>query len=43
MRDHLPRIRYANPDLPIEVEKVVKTKEEVWRPELTLTFGAYLF
>lgn len=40
MKDHLPRIRYANPTLDIEVTKAPKTKDDAWRPELELTFGA---
>ncbi|THG99006.1 hypothetical protein EW026_g3282 [Hermanssonia centrifuga] len=32
----LPRIRYLNPNLAIEVVKKLKTKEEDWNPELVL-------
>ncbi|KAF9482390.1 hypothetical protein BDN70DRAFT_853419 [Pholiota conissans] len=34
VKDQLPRIRYANPNLNIEVLKVPKTPEEKWRPEM---------
>ncbi|KAF5382835.1 hypothetical protein D9757_007317 [Collybiopsis confluens] len=36
VKEELPRIRYANPDLQIQVDKVFKTKEEHWKPELEL-------
>ncbi|KAG6830853.1 hypothetical protein H0H87_006913 [Tephrocybe sp. NHM501043] len=39
VKEHLPRIRYANPNLDIQVEKWRKTKEEVWRPEMELEFA----
>ncbi|KAG6841627.1 hypothetical protein C0991_009052 [Blastosporella zonata] len=39
VKEQLPRIRYANPDLDIQVEKWRKTKEEAWRPEMELEFG----
>ncbi|KAG5636001.1 hypothetical protein H0H81_009428 [Sphagnurus paluster] len=38
VKEQLPRIRYANPQLEIEVEKVRKTAEEAWRPEMELEF-----
>ncbi|KIK66057.1 hypothetical protein GYMLUDRAFT_158496 [Collybiopsis luxurians FD-317 M1] len=36
VKEELPRIQYANPTLNIEVDKVSKTKEEHWRPEMEL-------
>lgn len=42
VKEDLPRIRYANPDLKIEVIKWRKEKNEHWRPELELKFGAFL-
>ncbi|KAF8168445.1 hypothetical protein B0H34DRAFT_793047 [Crassisporium funariophilum] len=38
VKQDLPRIRYANPDLNIQVEEVKKKKEEAWRPEMELEF-----
>ncbi|TDL22287.1 hypothetical protein BD410DRAFT_788532 [Rickenella mellea] len=39
VRDDLPRIRYANPTLKIEVNKVKKLKEDKqWKPEIELEF-----
>jgi len=38
VKEQLPRVRYANPKLNIEVAKVPKSKTEMWQPELTLTF-----
>ncbi|GLB36709.1 putative mitochondrial ribosomal protein L51 / S25 / CI-B8 domain [Lyophyllum shimeji] len=38
VKDQLPRIRYANPNLDIQVEKVRKTPQEAWRPEMELEF-----
>ncbi|KAG6886559.1 hypothetical protein C0992_003384 [Termitomyces sp. T32_za158] len=39
VKEQLPRIRWANPDLNIQVEKWRKTKEEAWRPEMELEFA----
>lgn len=39
VRETLPKIRFDNPNLEIEVERVKKTKEERWRPEMELEFG----
>ncbi|KAG7090636.1 hypothetical protein E1B28_009738 [Marasmius oreades] len=36
VKEDLPRIRHANPSLKIEVEKVLKTAQEQWRPEMEL-------
>ncbi|KAJ3751219.1 hypothetical protein DFH05DRAFT_1539458 [Lentinula detonsa] len=36
VKEELPRIRYANPNLKIEVDRTLKTKEEHWRPEMEL-------
>ncbi|KDQ30249.1 hypothetical protein PLEOSDRAFT_1092050 [Pleurotus ostreatus PC15] len=38
LKEELPRIRWANPTLDIEVEKVPKTIKEAWKPELELRF-----
>ncbi|KAL0576882.1 hypothetical protein V5O48_005089 [Marasmius crinis-equi] len=35
-KEQLPKLRYANPALKIEVEKVLKRPEEQWRPEIEL-------
>jgi len=43
IQESLPRIRYANPDLDIEVVKWRKEKNDHWRPELALTFGSFFF
>jgi small subunit ribosomal protein S25 len=40
VKEQLPRIRYANPTLDIQVEKVRKTAQEAWRPEIELHFSA---
>ena len=42
IQEDLPRIRYANPDLEIQVVKWRKEKNEHWRPELELKFGAFV-
>lgn len=36
VKEELPRIRYANPKLDIEVNKLLKKKKDHWQPELTL-------
>jgi len=38
VRQNLPKIRFDNPNLEIEVERVKKTIEERWRPEMELVF-----
>lgn len=38
LKEDLPRIRYANPKIDIRVNKLVKTKDETWHPELVLDF-----
>ncbi|KAF8060863.1 hypothetical protein FPV67DRAFT_310636 [Lyophyllum atratum] len=38
VKEQLPRIRYANPNLDIQVEKARKTAKEAWRPEIELEF-----
>ena len=43
LKDDLPRIRYANPKIEIQVNKLVKIKEETWPPKLVLDFGSSLF
>jgi len=37
-RQNLPKIRFDNPNLVIEVERERKTKDELWRPEMELEF-----
>ncbi|PFH48213.1 hypothetical protein AMATHDRAFT_150434 [Amanita thiersii Skay4041] len=39
VNDHLPRIRWANPNLDIQIERVRKTPQEAWRPELEVGFA----
>lgn len=36
----MPRIRYVNPNVKIEVNRLKKTKEESWDPELEIHFRA---
>ncbi|CDO71733.1 hypothetical protein BN946_scf184920.g17 [Trametes cinnabarina] len=36
VKEDLPRIRYANPTVDIQVDKKPKTKEETWKPELVV-------
>lgn len=43
LKEDLPRIRYANPKVDIQVNKLVKIKEETWQPELVLDFGSSPF
>ncbi|KAF6758272.1 hypothetical protein DFP72DRAFT_1064981 [Ephemerocybe angulata] len=38
-KEDLPRIRWANPELDIQVERMNKTKEEQWKPELVVNFA----
>ncbi|KAJ7219974.1 hypothetical protein GGX14DRAFT_584885 [Mycena pura] len=38
LKEQLPRIRYANPDLEIHVRKMAKRPKDEWRPELQLSF-----
>ncbi|KAJ8462536.1 hypothetical protein ONZ45_g17897 [Pleurotus djamor] len=38
LKEELPRIRWSNPSLNIEVEKVPKSIKEAWKPELQLRF-----
>ena len=40
-KNDLPRIRYVNPTVAIEVNKVVKTKGETWKPEMVVEMRAY--
>ncbi|KAF8266636.1 hypothetical protein EI94DRAFT_1802830 [Lactarius quietus] len=39
LKEEMPRIRYANPKIDIQVNKLPKTKEEAWKPELVLEFS----
>jgi hypothetical protein len=43
LKEDLPRIRYANPKIDIQVNKLVKMKEDAWQPELVLDFGSFPF
>jgi len=43
LKEDLPRIRYANPKIDIQVNKLVKIKEETWQPELVLGFCSSSF
>ncbi|KAI0324454.1 hypothetical protein GY45DRAFT_1331544 [Cubamyces sp. BRFM 1775] len=36
VKEELPRIRYANPTIDIQVDKKLKTKEETWKPEMVV-------
>lgn len=38
LKEDMPRIRFANPKVDIRVNKLPKTVEEVWKPELVLEF-----
>ncbi|KAJ7178651.1 hypothetical protein C8R43DRAFT_974119 [Mycena crocata] len=38
LKEQLPRIRYANPELDIQIRKVPKKPGHEWRPELQLSF-----
>ncbi|KAJ6494616.1 hypothetical protein C8R47DRAFT_1043003 [Mycena vitilis] len=38
LKEQLPRIRFANPDLDIQVRKMIKRPQDDWRPELQLSF-----
>jgi Mitochondrial ribosomal protein L51 / S25 / CI-B8 domain len=38
LKEDLPRIQYANPKINVQVNKLVKIKEETWQPELVLDF-----
>nr|GAT60893.1 predicted protein [Mycena chlorophos] len=38
LKEQLPRIRFANPDLAIQVRKFNKHRAHDWRPELQLSF-----
>ena len=40
LKEDLPRIRFANPNLDIQVQQAKKTAEEHWRPEIELELGA---
>ncbi|TCD63096.1 hypothetical protein EIP91_006000 [Steccherinum ochraceum] len=35
-KNDLPRIRYANPNAVIEVNKMLKSKEDAWKPEMVV-------
>ncbi|CAK5269776.1 unnamed protein product [Mycena citricolor] len=38
LKEQLPRIRFANPDLDIKVRKLIKRPQDEWRPEIELSF-----
>ncbi|KAM6497811.1 hypothetical protein JOM56_005759 [Amanita muscaria] len=38
VKEQLPRVRYANPALDIQIEKLRKSPQENWRPELKVEF-----
>lgn len=38
VKEDLPRIRYVNPTVDIQVNKIPKTPEEVWQPEMAIEF-----
>ncbi|KAJ7032508.1 hypothetical protein C8F04DRAFT_899229, partial [Mycena alexandri] len=38
LKEQLPRIRFANPDMQIHVRKMTKRPYEEWRPELQISF-----
>jgi hypothetical protein len=42
LKEDLPRIRFANPNLDIQVQQAKKTAEEKWRPEIELELGAFV-
>jgi small subunit ribosomal protein S25 len=42
VKENLPRIRYANPTLGIEVNKVPKSPADTWKPEMTLEYRTCL-
>lgn len=41
-KEDLPRIRWANPNIDIQVERIPKAADHEWRPELEIQFGASL-
>ena len=41
VKEELPRIRWVNPKLTIELQKVRKTPAEKWRPEMEVELGAF--
>ncbi|KAI0683331.1 hypothetical protein BC835DRAFT_1296313 [Cytidiella melzeri] len=36
VKNDLPRIQYVNPKLAVEVAKIPKSKDESWKPEMTV-------
>lgn len=42
LKEQLPRIRFANPNLEIHVRKFSKRPKDEWRPELEVSFGPSL-
>ena len=43
VKEDLPRIRYANPAIDIEVTKMLKSKEDTWKPEMLVELSALSF
>ena len=42
MREDLPRIRYANPAITIEIQKIPKSKADTWQSSLSMEFSESL-
>ncbi|KAH7920492.1 hypothetical protein BV22DRAFT_1039802 [Leucogyrophana mollusca] len=38
VKEELPRIRYANPNINVEVNKLPKSISDVWKPEMVVEF-----
>ena len=43
IKEDLPRIQYANPDLTISVDKLPRSAGDTWRAQMLLEFSACLF
>lgn len=41
LKEDMPRIRYANPNLNIEVSKLPRTVGDTWKPEMVLEFRMF--
>lgn len=39
VKEDLPRIRYANPAIDIQVNRLPKSREDTWQPEMVMEFG----
>lgn len=42
VKEDLPRIRYANPNIDIEVKRVPKSLGDTWRPEIVIERSAFV-